>query len=121
MKQLEPLILIYESMGYHTYYHVSPARNSKNILSKGLISSTGDRSLKYGEIDNNVYLFGSEDDAQYAVMNWLGDEFDENEPLALFQITLPVDWPIDHNDEEFEYRSKISIPPNLIKLLNSNY
>lgn len=108
-------------MGQNIFYHVSPTRNSKSILSKGLIASIGDRSSQYGETDNNIYLFGSEDAAEDAVMNWLGDEFDEDEPLALFQITLPADWPIDHNDEEFEYRSEMSIPPNLIKLLNSNY
>lgn len=121
MKHFKSLITIYESMNQNIFYHVSPTRNADSILSKGLNPSIGDRSSTYEELNNAIYLFGSEDDAEDAVMNWLGDEFDDEEQLALFQVTLPSDWPIEHEEHEFEYRSKQPIPPNLIKLLNANY
>ncbi len=119
MNYLKDLGLIYESVGYNILYHISPSVNTSSILKNGLTPSIGDRSTNLGEVDEKIYMFGSMDDVEYAIMNWLGDEFDEDEALSLFEIKLPLDWPLEH--EAFEYTTSKPIPPTLIKLLDDNY
>lgn len=46
-----------------TRYHVTPKRNVKNILRKGLVPQIGERSKDAEEPLPAVYLFRSETDA----------------------------------------------------------
>lgn len=71
------------------FYHVTPARNVKSIQKKGLVPAIGDRSSELGETEKAIYLFADLTDVEDAVMNWLGDAFDEDETLALLRVELP--------------------------------
>tara|TARA_R110002167_G_scaffold45083_1_gene135537 strand:+ start:17563 stop:17928 length:366 start_codon:yes stop_codon:yes gene_type:complete len=117
------LALIYESMGNKTYYHLSAGFNRDKILREGLTPSIGEFSKVMNEQESRIYLFGDEDDAENAASNWYGEDFmdlyGEDEPINLWEVILPSDWPLEH--EAFEYTSKLAIPPTNIKLISENY
>lgn len=84
---------------YNTeYYHVTLSKNVKSILNKGLIPKLGERSLEIGEKEKLIFLFPSEEDMECAVMQWLGDwyedKYGENVKLSCLKINLPYDFPI---------------------------
>lgn len=112
------LSLLYESMTSLELYHITPTSNIPQILKHGLIPSLGNRSSLM-ENENRIYMFGSMEDVENAVSNWLGDEFDEDVPLSLLKISLPPSWPL--GKEAFEYTTSKPIPSNLITVLNKNY
>lgn len=60
------------------YYHVTPEKFVPSILKRGIKAK-----VPANEDERGVYLFKSLDDAVEAIMNWLGDRFDEDEPLAI--------------------------------------
>src|ERR1035441_2151247 len=99
-----------------TFYHVTPTKNVSHILAHGLKASLGDRSSQL-ENENAIYLFSSIEDAENAIMNWLGDEFDENEKLSLLEITLPKDFMLQ-SDVEYECFTTQNIPAKYIKVSN---
>lgn len=72
-----------------TMFHVTEKKNLTTILSKGLRPSIGTRSAKVGETEPAVFLFRTESDMEYALMNWLGDEFDEDVPLSILSVRIP--------------------------------
>lgn len=96
-----------------TFYHVTKEDNWPSIKQNGLAASIGERSAKMSE-DEGIFLFGSWDDLENAVMNWLGDEFEEDSLIAI-KIKLPLSFPIKHNaNAAFEYITKKNIPPEYI-------
>ena len=67
-------------------YHVTPAKNLPSILRHGLTPNVGSRAAKiYGE-QSGIFCFPDKVSVEDAMMNWLGDQFDENETLALLAI-----------------------------------
>lgn len=72
------------------FWHVTPCKNVASIMEKGLIPQIGKQSQKLGEDSNGVYLFDDVDMMEDAVMNWLGDELDEDGELCLLKITVPA-------------------------------
>ena len=97
------------------YYHVTPHKNLKKILTEGLLPKKGKRSQNLGEKKSAIYLFDSIDDAEDAVMNWMGDEFPESERLVLLEITLPNDFKVVKEKGQFETISYNQIPKKYIK------
>lgn len=93
-------------------YHVTPSSNIESILASGLRPSLGNRSSKI-EDDPAIFLFKSKDDADDAVSNWLGDEFDEDEGLTLLQVTVPRSFIIP-SPAEYEVMVKDVITPDRI-------
>jgi hypothetical protein len=67
------------------YYHVTPAENVESILEKGLLP----KSPEDIKDKKAVYLFPDKATAEEALMNWLGDRF-EDEDLALLKIDKSV-------------------------------
>lgn len=65
------------------YWHVTKQENLPSIKKNGLIAK---KPLDYQD-EPGVYLFKSKIDAEEALMNWLGDRFEEDDELIL----LPVD------------------------------
>lgn len=94
------------------YFHVTPTSNLASIMDAGLIPQSGDRSQQMG--DHGVYLFKSHVDAEDAVTNWLGDEF-EDEPLSLLRVRLPIDARI--TQEAFEVVCHDVIPAANIEIV----
>jgi hypothetical protein len=100
-----------------TYYHVTTKRNSKKVFVDGLSPRKGARSKEFGELESAVYLFTSIEDAEDAVVNWLGDEFPESAALVLLQIRVPEGFGIVKEEGQFEARSLVPIPGKYIKLV----
>lgn len=74
-----------------TVYHFSPAEHLPEIQRQGLIPQIGPRSRKLGEPRPAIYFFPTLAGAEDALMNWLGDEFDEAQPIALLRVNIPAD------------------------------
>ncbi|HDS1721752.1 hypothetical protein NPS53_09585 [Pseudomonas putida] len=64
-------------------YHVTPLANLPSIFSNGLVPQIGERSALHGESSENLYLFTSAEACETALMNWLGDEFEDVELAVL--------------------------------------
>lgn len=69
-------------------YHVTPHDNIAGILRDGLVPQLGPRSLIVNETVPAIFCFTDLDEVENALMNWLGDYFDVDEPLALLRVTL---------------------------------
>jgi hypothetical protein len=87
-------------------YHVTRLADLYAIKQTGLKPSIGPRSRDFGENIPAIYLFGSIADAEQAVMNWLGDQFDETEHLVLLRVDV-TGVQIEHNAFEFSTRQFI--------------
>lgn len=101
------------------YFHVTPIGNLESILANGLVPQIGKRSKEIGEVQARIYLFSKFEEMENALMNWLGEAFEESEELGILQIDLPNDFPIktevDSNGDEFyESYAYDVIPPNFI-------
>jgi hypothetical protein len=77
-----------KGMEERAFYHVTPSRNLKRIAREGLRARRGARSRKLGE-DKGVFLFPTQEEAETATANWLGDEFAEGTRLALLKVLIP--------------------------------
>lgn len=97
------------------FFHVTPTKNLRKVKKNGLVPNIGDRSASIGEGTPMIYLFGSKDDAEDAVINWLGDEFDEDESLSLLAVTLPPG--VEAIKQAFEYVVTEGIPSECLKNL----
>ena len=107
---------IHESENTDLVYHVTPTRNVKRIMQQGLIPQAGDRSQKIAGEDTGVYTFPDLETAESAVMNWLGDEFDEDEPLTMLAINISGLKAVKGADYEIIVKDRID--PSRIKKLN---
>lgn len=74
-----------------TLYHVTPPVNIASILQNGLLPQIGERSAIAGETVPAIFCFSNLDDVEDALTNWLGDLFDEDQPLSLLRVTLGSD------------------------------
>lgn len=64
-------------------FHVTRREDLPSILNSGLEPRIGPRSLKLGEPCAAVYLFPDLEAVENALMNWLGDAFDDIELIVL--------------------------------------
>ena len=92
-------------------FHITRHENLPSIMRKGLIPQTGERSQQI-ENSDGIYLFESKEMAEDALMNWLGDEYDEDESLSMLRITIPnggvKDFNIRHDGFSVVFYSTIS-------------
>ena len=64
-------------------YHITKASNLNSIKQNGLKAKI---PIDMKNEPKGVYLFKSKVEAEDAVMNWLGDRFDEDEELLLLSV-----------------------------------
>jgi hypothetical protein len=69
-------------------YHVTPATNLSSILKDGLRPSIGERSKRLGETRPAVYLFTRPEALEDALVNWLGEAFDDETTLSILRVDL---------------------------------
>lgn len=93
-------------------FHVTKKRNLQKISRDGLIPSKGARSRKLSEPRPAIYLLRSMADVEDAIMNWLGDEFDEDEELVALKVLVPKGFEVAR--VAFEYQVFRKIPPSAI-------
>lgn len=99
------------------YYHVTPTRNVPSIMRHGLKPSVPEDMPD----QEAVYVFTSREDAEDAVMNWLGDRF-EDEPLSLLRIDAGTLQELNIEPESsqagYEMLFRDVIPPDAITAEN---
>ena len=88
-------------------YHVAKKRNLRSIERNGLRVMVP-RDME-GE-EAGVYLFRSRKDAEEALMNWLGDRFDEDEELVLIKVDDRYVDEVSSDAAGYEVISKKAIP-----------
>ena len=110
-----------------TFYHVTREENLPNIKKKGLIPKIGELSKMLGEKKKVVYLFDSQKSTEDALLNWMGEEYENIEEetgeeisLAILEITLPKDFNVTptfkQDNESFEWTTSETINPKYIKV-----
>ena len=99
-------------------YHVTPSENLDSIMSKGLLPQIGDRTRKIVDEKPAIYCFSDKNAMEDAMMNWLGDEFDEDEALALLEIyTAGLKGQVTEG-AEYEVAITSAIPPQNIRIIS---
>jgi hypothetical protein len=99
-------------------YHVTPSENLDSIMSKGLLPQIGDRTRKIVDEKPAIYCFPDKNAMEDAMMNWLGDEFDEDEALALLEIyTAGLKGQVTEG-AEYEVAITSAIPPQNIRIIS---
>ena len=77
-------------MSQRRLYHVTPARNLDSITRHGLVPQVGERSMAAGESSKASYFFPSVEALEHGLTNWLGDQFPDEEQLALLTVDVTV-------------------------------
>ncbi|WP_455233043.1 GNAT family N-acetyltransferase [Geopseudomonas aromaticivorans] len=100
-------------------YHVTPEANLYSISKQGLLPATGPRSADLGEQEPAVYCFPNREAVEDALGNWLGDRFDEDEPLAILELQVPVgsEAPAELPGAAFEVVVAERVPPEAVKAI----
>ena len=66
-----------------------------------------------------VFLFANQDDLEQALLNWLGEIF-EDEDLVILEIQLPLEYKQFLAQSEYEITCSVAIPPQYIRLYGKN-
>ena len=75
-------------MDITTAYHVTHSASWPRIQAEGLLPTIGDRSADLGEVEARIYLFPDKDSMNNALMNWLGECFEEEENLYVLEVDI---------------------------------
>lgn len=100
-----------------TLYHVTPSDNVPSISKNGLVPQIGPRSRSLGESKLITYFFPDRDAAEQAVMNWLGEEFEEDEPLTLLEVLVEPQGVVKADPNLYELEVGVIIDPRNIRVL----
>jgi hypothetical protein len=100
-------------------YHLTPARLVARILREGLAPRVGPRARRIRETVPAIYFFGSTDDLDAGLEQWLELEFDDETPLALLEVDLPAHCRWER--VAFEIQVYDPIPPTAIRVISRNY
>jgi len=100
-------------------FHVTPTKNLKSIAKQGLVPGIGDRSKKIAGEQSGIFVFADQTSAEDAVMNWLGDEFDD-EPLTMLKIDVSGLEKNISKGADYEWVVNTTIDPKRIKKVNVN-
>lgn len=101
-----------------TSYHITLAKNLTSIMSEGLIPQIGERSQMLGEKDEAIYLFPTKADVTNALLQWLGEMYDDDEELALLEINT-TRMHLVPSIADYEIKCLEPIPPHCITLLET--
>jgi len=100
-----------------SYYHVTRSGNVPSIMKGGLTPSKPDDMQDV----EGIYLFKSIIGAEDALMNWLGDRFDEDDPLTLLRVDSAGVGELDTDSAAgFEAISRTTIAPEFISVEQEN-
>lgn len=100
------------------FFHVTPISNMDSILKMGLVPQIGERSKDIEE-EELVCLFRTYEDCETALLQWLGEEFEElEEELVSLKVQLPSDFPLIQTCE-WEIVSKIKIAAEFISFFKN--
>ena len=97
------------------FYHVTAARCLDTIMEEGLRPQVGERSEVMGENIEAIYLFTSREAMEDAVMNWMGDAYEEDDELVVLEVSLEDGFELS-GGFEVEAIVKQVIPPERLKV-----
>lgn len=103
-------------------YHVTSEKRLTKILRDGLIPRREKRGQGFEDTPKGVYLFKSLAEAEDGVMNWLSDEFPEEEVLVLLEVQMPEGATLS-DDPELTRSCVVCydpIPPENIQIISRN-
>ena len=113
------------------YFHVTLFENLQSIRDNGLIPRIGYFSRLAEETTASVYLFSNFDNMQNALYNWLGEQFDnycveigissDKLELLICVVDLPVNMPIEGDEDFYEVCVSAIIPPEHISFYSEDY
>jgi hypothetical protein len=93
-------------------YHITPTKNLSQIKRVGILP----REPQDMKDKKAVYLFPDRISLDDAMMNWMGDRFDDDEPLSLISIN-PQGLNIQRSVVDFEVMTYQPIPvKNIVKI-----
>jgi hypothetical protein len=97
-------------------YHVTEKSDLQDILTQGLVPKLGPRSIEAGESNPAIFLFPDIEDMDNALMNWMGECWDEDDDteLVALEITLDDNFPLVQT-AGWEYMSLNPIEPSCIR------
>jgi len=98
-------------------FHVTTSSNYEKIRQIGLMPQIGPRSATAKECTAKIYFFVDRDVLEEAVLNWLGDEFEEEEELVELKITDNADKFHCLDNVQWEVTTTHRIKPSSIELL----
>ena len=103
-------------------FHVTLMENVESIREKGLIPQIGERSAEIGETEEYVYLFTSYEAMDNALMNWMGEwyneRYGEDVELAVLKILIPPEIPIIDMGIGYEMICPSMIPSEYIEFFD---
>ena len=88
-------------------FHVTTFEAYGSIREQGLLPRIGPRSTELGEENPQIYFFRSREDVEQGLMQWLGDEFNEDEVLLVLEVDLSA---IDVVATEGQFELTVSQP-----------
>jgi hypothetical protein len=109
-------------------YHVTESIHIDALMNEGLIPRIGERSLELGETVARVYLFSSVQTANEALLNWLGEWFEDKAEETGHEIELVILeinpegltlHPTFEGQDSWEWYSETPIPPTAISKIMS--
>ena len=104
----------------HLFYHVTTLDCLSSIQSQGMIPQIGPRSLMIHENVDQIYLFNTYADLETALSSWLGDLWEDDVPLVIFEVRLNLDDPaLAYQKGTMHYESfyRARISPDRIKMI----
>jgi len=108
------------------YYHVTPRRNIRRILSQGLKPSPrpalGFWEEEVEDTRGGIHLGRTPEESLYNIWNtWVNnpEHIERIRGWALFELDLPLGWPLQEDVYGFLVTDK-PIPPEYIHLVSSN-
>lgn len=101
------------------FFHVTSMENVKSIRENGLVPQIGERSAEIREREENIYLFTSYEAMDNALMNWLGEWYNENYgdecELAVLKVLIPPEIEIIDEGVGYEVICRERIPAECIE------
>lgn len=103
--------ILIESVVGQSAYHATPRDNLPNVMHTGLKPNSSDEGLWDGK---RVFLFATLDDANSALINWLGERF-EDDILSLIEVDISG---IEAYDWDGELYTTSAISPNRLSVVD---
>ena len=95
------------------FYHITPKKNIPSMKIHGIVPKP-DKPAPF--CSKEICLFDNKTTMEDALMNWLGDKFDETEPLVCLTINA-ARLKIYPSDVGYEFRTLEPIPwKNVVKI-----
>jgi hypothetical protein len=95
-------------------YHVTPRSNVDAILREGLKPAIGPYASEMGETKALVWCFPCLEDAYEMIPVWLEPFYGDD--LAILELRIPEDFPVDYTGSDYELISAVTIPAEYISI-----